>query len=420
MNKYYFNTKIEEQSREYNDSHEMLVEALEGQVYVQETMHKVSTTQVTGEALKKVSVGGKGGFGSQGDARDQEKQVNVTSRVMVLSDPSQETFNINNSQKKIVKRFGEGTVEYGYEGDSWEYKVFDPRKARKYYVMENGKWKRKWANEEASYTTLRKSHGRDYHEFAHSNELDPSDHMKMMEVQYAEKDSNYEFAKQFGLEQEFEGITLEQLEDARERYDYLCGYKGAWMFLGLNGAEHRRYTFSVHNLINLNKSKPKKETFKGKEGYQGWEASSYNHNSKVYAIYRDYYYNNHSEEWLEEKMLGLDRKDCVQFVMWQLGEPQLWDWTKERVYDDGSNNIKAGKLIRASRVEMSEEYEVIRERISELMNIFDAKAVHKMECTRHGKLKFMEADKAKRPSSWKCRDMEDSFSKNDYYKNLRK
>ena len=119
-NKIQRNLSVDKQS--LGDTHEMLVKALPGQSYVKETMHKVSTTQVTGEALKKVSVGGKGGFGSQGDARDQEKQVIVTSRVMVMSDPVQEVFNHNASLEKIVGGWDDkGRPIYIKQGESLKH-----------------------------------------------------------------------------------------------------------------------------------------------------------------------------------------------------------------------------------------------------------------------------------------------------------
>ena len=213
--------RSENQSLE--ETHDMIIKALPGQSYVKETFHKVSTTQVTGEALKKLSAGGKGGMSSSGDAREQKKEVQAGARVMVLSDPSQETFNFNTANHKVVLRFGEGTVEYLYQGESTSYKVFDPRKAKKKYVKRNGKWKRVWIKDESAYTTLFKSQGRDYDEFEHNNSLDASDLQRLNEYYLSGAD----------------------LEASRERYDELCGYRGAWMYLGLNGASHRRYRIVV-------------------------------------------------------------------------------------------------------------------------------------------------------------------------------
>ena len=103
------------------------VEALEGQIYLKETFHKVNTNQVTGEALKKVSVEGKGGFGSQGDARDQEKQVDVSARVMVLSDPSQEAFNHNTALEQVVVGWDEnGKAVYLNKGETITQRRYVP------------------------------------------------------------------------------------------------------------------------------------------------------------------------------------------------------------------------------------------------------------------------------------------------------
>ena len=45
--------------------------------------------------------------------------------------------------------------------------------------------------------------------------------------------------------------------------------------------------------------------------------------------------------------------------------------------------------------------------------------MHAMECTRRGKMRFMESPKIKRSADWKCEDTKRKFAKREYYKNLR-
>ena len=388
-----FNKKIEAQSREYADTHDMLLEALEGQVYLKETFHKVNTNQVTGEALKKVSVGGKGGFGSQGDARDQEKQVEVTSRVMVLSDPSQRTFDHNVALHKLAVDFnsnsGEGVMnttrikKTNLSGEEVDYDVeFERHKESVEYIYQGESYtKRVWCpshifgeKKVKGWIELTKRLGRDYDEFAHSNSLDPSDAHRMIEYYYK---GNFLV----------DGVDID-IERARDLYDELCGYKGAWKYVGIDGAEHRRYRFTVGNLLNQKEYKKKKEVYKPRGGYMNWEASSYNHNTTVYEIYTKYYNETKSEEWLDDQMRGLDRKDCTQFINWQLGEPKPWDWREEKVPP-----AKAFK-------EPSKEYLAIKEAADSLERkrrlesslkapeLNDWKIVYKWELTKQGKVMF--------------------------------
>ena len=331
---YNFNRKIEKQSEEFAETHDMLVEALEGQVYIKETFHKVNTNQVTGEALKKVSVGGKGGFGSQGDARDQEKQVDVTSRVMVMCDPSQVAFDHNVSLEERVVGWEERVVPYTRHTD--------------------------WA----PITEAVKP--RDYDEFVHSNELDPSDYMR-----------NAAFY-----------LEGEQLKAAQDRYDMLCGYKGAHKYVGLDGYEHRRYRFTVVNLLNLKEEKKTTVPYKGKVSYQNWEASSYNHNNDVYTILKSYYYNNHSEEWLDDKMRNLSRKDCVQFLMWQAGEPKPWNWMDERVYDNTVVSEPSEEFLAMKDAADSLEKKRRLDALKKAPELSDWKIVYKWELTKQGKVMF--------------------------------
>ena len=182
-----YKTYADEQS--LGESHDMLVEALPGQSYIKEKLHKVNTTEVTGEALKKVSAGGKGGMASGGDARDQEKQVLAGSRVMVMSSVAQEAFDHNVALDRIVTHFDEdGKPVYIQSGEKYVQEMLDPRRASKYYKLEGENLgelfskvpkkgvvtnRRKWHKDAT--VKLVKTVGRDYHDFAHSNALDASD-----------------------------------------------------------------------------------------------------------------------------------------------------------------------------------------------------------------------------------------------------
>ena len=281
-NKIQRNISVDKQS--LGDTHEMLVKALPGQSYVKETMHKVSTTQVTGEALKKISVGGKGGFGSQGDARDQEKQVIVTSRVMVMSDPVQEVFNHNASLEKIVGGWDDkGRPIYIKQGESLKTRKYVPS-----HLFGDPTIK--------GWIEFTKSHGRDYDEFSHSGSWDASDAQRGIEMSYIN-----------GLMFNNTCISQEDLDRTRALYDELCGYKDAWKYLGIDGAEHRRYVIYIYNTLNLNKL-PKEESYVPKTGWMSWEASSYNHHvtGPNYELYLECNPN--------------ARKDHNQFMLLQLSK----------------------------------------------------------------------------------------------------
>ena len=272
-----------EDKQSLEETHDMLRTTLPGQSYLKVPMNKVSTTQVTGEALKKISVGGKGGFGSQGDARDQEKQVIVGSRVMVLSDPSQEVFNHNASLEKIVYGWDDkGKPMYLHHGDKVTTKRHVPS-----HLFGDKKIK--------GMTEFTKSHGRDYDEFAHSGNWDASDAHRALEMSYAN-----------ALMFNGTSVSLEQLEDARELYDELCNYRGAWKYVGVNGVEHRRYVIYIENTLNLDEPKPKVNI--PKNGLMSWEGSSYNHHvtGPNYELYLECNPN--------------ARKDHAQYTMLQLSK----------------------------------------------------------------------------------------------------
>ena len=410
------------------ESHDMLVEALQGQSYVKETLHKVSTTEVTGEALKKVSAGGKGGMASGGDARDQEKQVEATSRVMVMSTPSQETFDHNVLPKQKAIRFGDvydGIVEYAYEskhiGQVWcPSHLFGSKEVKGWVDM---------------YVSI----GRGYNDFAHSNSLDASDAQRFIEKMYAEWDGNVEFVKSLGLPADYKcPISKETLDRTRDLYDELCGYKGAWKYLGLNGAEHRRYRIVIINTLNTQDS-IKYRYWKNEDGSVGrgviiedrepilkwlddngiirkdiksWpsEFSVARHHNDLHKIMNLVNKINDEDEAngvLREWMLK-HTSDHGYYVMWYLDQKKPKQWS---VTNQSYNKVeapKANKYIKARRVKMAPEYEAKRERIKELTSELykDVKVVYNWEGTRAGKMKFVESNRAVQPEGWTCKDRE--------------
>ena len=308
-----YTTYKDEQS--LGETHDMIVKALPGQSYIKETMHKVSTTQVTGEALKKVSVGGKGGFGSQGDAREQEKQVDVTSRVMVMCGPSQQAFDHNVANEFIVKGFTKRIVPYtGHE--DWVPNVV-PNKPR------------------------------DYDEFAHSNELDPSDYMRKAE----------------------EFLSGEALEEARDRYDKLCGYRGAHKYIGRDGYEHRRYTITIVNTLNRDTKKEEKEAYKGQgfHWFQEMPHQAHNNNGGKFNPYSD-------------------NKRSIQFMMWQFDQMKEWI-PQTRIYEEP---IKEPSKEFLELKDTADAYERKRrfEAFKKAPDLSDWKIVYKWELTKQGKSMF--------------------------------
>ncbi len=356
------------------ETHDMQVKALPGQSYVKETMHKVSTTQVTGEAVKKVALGGKGGMGSQGDAREQDKQVIAMTRVMVLSDPSQIVFDHNAALDKVVVNLQGQPKDYVYleVGEKIERTIYNPSHL---FGDKNIKGN----------ITLTKAHGRDYDEFSHSGAWDMADAQAIAEYLNESAD--------------FIGNKKTDLEWSRKLYDETCGYNDAWKYCrdGYKYEDNkwvmdrtvraRRYVINIVNTLNQPTKSNKTEPYKPERGYQNWEASSYNHNKTVYAIYRDYYYNKHSEEWLAEKMLGLDRKDCAQFMIWQLGEPKVWDWRDEKfvekVVAEPSEEFLA-ELDAAKSLEKKRRFEALKN----APDLSDWRIVYNWELTKQGKTMF--------------------------------
>lgn len=406
------------------ENHDVIQMTLPGQSYLKETMHKVSTTQVTGEALKKVALGGKGGMGSQGDAREQDKQVLSTARVMVLSDPSQEVFDHNAALDRVAVKFNEN-LPTEYLHSSWgvegmpEYMGEDLGKTTVTYInnkdeevtqeIDRYKTSIQYIDKEniekysrmiycpsrilgekkvKGWIELTKSFGRDYDEFSHSDTWDAADSMAMMEKMYSEWDANIEFATQLGTAIDSPcPITLKQLTVARERYDETCNYKGAWKYcrdefdyedgqwIRNIKTKARRYMLHIVNTLNqdekrrhdlylytgpqmdewikevggyLNQwtedlgngltkkhsvvavpvrpvdksdwTKKQKKRMKRAGIQQLSEETSHNHNITAYEIMTKYYNETKSEKWLNKKFRKLSRKDCAQYLMWELSQ----------------------------------------------------------------------------------------------------
>ena len=373
--------KAKRQSLEFDKTHEMLIPLLDGQIYLKETFNKVNTNQVTGEALKKVSVGGKGGFGSQGDARDAAKQVDVTSRVMVLSGPSQEAFDHNASLDKIVIgwRKDNGRAIYLNNGESVVKRRFVP--SHLFGSKEIKGWKE-----------FVKSHGRDYDEFAHTAEWDASDSHRFIEFMHKENIFGH-------------SIDVD-IDSIREEYDELCGYKGAWKYVGIDGAEHRRYRFTIASEINISGEKP---SLRYNGGIPSWtdEHSTSRHHRDLYGFVTANYRLNNDDPQVLKDWLVEHNNDHGYYVMWLLEQqkPEMWSPIKpiveQKVYP-------ANKSIKAKRVRMSPEYEAKRDRVDELTSHLykDLKVVYRWEGTSKGKIRFLDVEKAKRPDGWKCKDRE--------------
>ena len=292
--------KTYEDQQSLEATHDMLVKALPGQSYVKESLNKVSTTQVTGDALMKVAVGGKGGFaaGTAGDVREKKKELNAE---------------LIRMEKREV----------------WMQRL---------EVMQALGLKR------------------DYDDFTHQGELDASDHMRNAEFLLAGDES---------------------LERIRATYDEICGYRGAWKYVGLNGAEHRRYRIYVLNTLNMDTAKETKAPYK-RDGYMSWEGSSYNHHI-VGPNYELYY----------DMKNGDVRKDCIAYTIMQLekSKPEFWgvvknDWIDE-VDIEPSDEFLALKD-RAASIEKKRRLDALKK----APYLKDLKLVYKWELTKQGKTMF--------------------------------
>ena len=292
--------KTYEDQQSLEETHDMLVKALPGQSYILEPLNKVSTTQVTGDALMKVAVGGKGGFaaGTAGDVREKKKELNAE---------------LIRMEKKEI----------------WMQRLI---------VMH----------------TLGLE--RDYDDFTYQNDLDASDHMR-----------NAEFL-----------LSGESLERIRKTYDEICGYRGAWRYVGLEGREHRRYRIYVYNTLNLNTAKETKTPYK-RDGYMGWETSSYNHHivGPNYELYHD----------MKD---GNVRKDCIEYTLMQLRKIKndTEEWLNHPLYDESAKYEPSDDFLEKKAI--ADEFERKR-RLEALKNapeLNDWRMVYNWELTKQGKVMF--------------------------------
>ena len=187
------------------ETHDVFVRALPGQSYLKEPLHKVKTTQISGEAIMRDSVGGKGGFGSQGDVREQSKEINTDV-------PRMEKKEVFQQRLEVMQKRGEE---------------------------------------------------RPYFDFKHIGECDARDCLDTVENLYASQHlkDGFDCGKPFNTVQMHGGkivavtvnpnnrITKKQLDKARNDYDMICGYRGAWK-------SKDRYRITIVNTLNLDEGKP--------------------------------------------------------------------------------------------------------------------------------------------------------------------
>ena len=422
-NKQYL-TYADDQSLE--ETHDMIVKALPGQSYLLEQQHKVNTSEVTGESLKKVSVGGKGGMGSQGDARDQAKQIETKSRVMVLNDAvvrdglnCQQIFDHNVALDRVAVKFRENvsegiekqahiirpedeydltykglknSVEYIDQGETYKYKVYNPSH------LFGSKEIKGWIE-------FTKTIGRDFDDFSHSAQWDASDNQRAMEVLYAEWDTNCEFAISLGLEPAGDNpISLEMLETTRARYDEICGYRGAWKYLGIGDAEHRRYCISIVNTLNLELKPTETRTEEEialvedkrvrAEPYWTDEHSVSRHHKDLYLaankLWRD------GDEEAFDKWMADSNNDHAYFVMWKLDKLTPKEWSPTNlVYNPPPKpepseeylrlKDESERLERQRRLQSNEKAHEVNGEV-----LKDLKMVYNWELSISGKLKSYE------------------------------
>ena len=289
------------------ETHDMLIKALPGQSYVKEQLHKVSTTQVTGDALMKVSVGGKGGFaaGTAGDVREKKQDLQAN----VVRMEKKEVFV---QRLKVLRNLG----------------------------LE-----------------------RDYDDFVYQGDADASDSMQ-----------NAEF-----YNKTVKSINIELM---RELYDETCGYRGAWKYVGLDGAEHRRYRIFIDNTLNFNDAKDKAPDIY-RDGYMNWDSSSYNH----HVVGPNF------ELYLECNPSA--RKDHAQYMMLQLSK--IKDDTNEFL-TDLSKVKERGKRVPTweDAVLVAHQMQLEAEKKGKLkamiknqgINYDDWKTVYNWELKVNGKTKF--------------------------------
>ena len=283
------------------ETHDMIVKALPGQSYVKESLNKVSTTQVTGDALMKVAVGGKGGFaaGTAGDVREKKKELNAEL--------------IRMEKKEIWMQRLEMMHTLGLE--------------------------------------------RDYDDFTYQGELDASDHMR-----------NAEFLLK----------GRPELDQIRKTYDEICGYHGAWRYVGLEGREHRRYRIFVFNTLNLQTSVKKGKPY-NRDGYMSWEGSSYNHHivGPNFELYHD-------------MKNGNVRKDCIEYTLMQLSKIKndTEEWLSHNLFDDSAKYEPSEDFLREKEEWESLERKRRFEAFKNAPDLSDWKVVYRWELTKQGKTMF--------------------------------
>ena len=331
------------------DTHDMIVKALPGQSYVKETLHKVSTTQVTGDALMKVSVGGKGGFaaGTAGDVREQKKELNAE----VIRMEKKEVF----AQRLAVMQ------ELGIE--------------------------------------------REYYDFMHQSECDASDYMKGLEwlyrnqdvippeklektIKYAQRHGNKTLIYEYGKGEKY---SKERLNKARERYDEICGYRGAWKFLGFDGNEHRRYRIFVFNTLNFND--PSNEN-KGRGGNY-WEPKSYSCHHKDLYHYMNLSYIYNDDSILDDWMAKANNGHAAHIIWWLDQQKKEFNPETWYVFDPaGRTEVVKKPSEEFLRIKDKMECFYRKKRLEVIKSdswkelTRDWRVVYNWELTKQGKVKF--------------------------------
>ena len=317
------------------ETHDMIVKALPGQSYVKESLNKVSTTQVTGDALMKVAVGGKGGFaaGTAGDVREKKKELNAEL--------------IRMEKKEIWMQRLEVAMTLGYTDgkiNTTTQKVYCPS-----HIFGEREIK--------GWIELSKTIGRDYDDFTYQGELDASDHMRNAEFLLAGTD---------------------ELDRIRKTYDEICGYHGAWKYVGLEGREHRRYRIYVANTLDLQTSAKKSKPY-DRDGYMSWEGSSYNHHvvGPNFELYHD-------------MKNGNVRKDCIEYTLMQLSKIKndTNEWLSHNLYDDSAKYEPSEDFLREKEEWESLERKRRFEAFKNAPDLSDWKVVYKWELTKKGKVMF--------------------------------
>ena len=302
--------KTYEDQQSLEATHDMLVKALPGQSYVKESLNKVSTTQVTGDALMKVAVGGKGGFaaGTAGDVREQKKTLNADL--------------VRMQKKDVFKNKLEVMQALGLE--------------------------------------------RDYDDFTYQHELDASDWMK-----------NVEF------------YDLPNKEFWRETYEELCGYRGAWKYVGLNGAEHRRYRIYIENTLNFNTKVEGGDLSHQLNAPSKWgdEGSRARHHVKLYNVALKAHVEN--DESILDDWIRNSNPDYGYYVMWRLEQDKPEFWSPVR-YDWLNKEPKAPSEDFLREKAIAEERERKRSLDAKLKtpDLRDWRKVYNWELTRQGKTMF--------------------------------